>query len=69
MDEEVLESCDPFGNNPCTKYKFKWETGEYLDEKISLLEFGVAKKINDATFGCTYHGATTRNGVKTWLLK
>ena len=70
MDEERLKKCNPYGNNACTNYKFKWETGQYLDERISLLKFEVngTPKRDDAIFACTYYGIYKINTTDSILL-
>ena len=70
MDEERLKRCNPFGDNACTNYKFKWETGQYLDDKINLLKFEVAgsPKRDDAVFACTFYGIYKINTTDKILL-
>ena len=64
MDSDVFKTCS---YNKCiSKYKFTWDDGEYLNEKIQEshqyinLRFEVdgEPKREKAIFGCTFFGST-----------
>ena len=68
MDKDVFVDCTYTGPAKCIpKYKFIWDNGEHLDDKIKLrfVVDGVQTRDN-ANFGCTLYDK--KNNADIWFI-